>query len=180
MPARSICSAGSPASPAPATRITAVGGTAIIEEHCRTYDIDGIMWCNERNSPLDRMLQGQAPGCFCPHCRQEAAERGIDVERVKTAFHAVWDTLKGLRAGKTFVDNSLIEFMRVLLRNPEVLLWERMWLERSKDLDRELYGITKWCDPKLSFGLNVWNRNHFNPIRKAQWPGKSRRTTRTG
>ena len=44
-----------------------------------------------------------------------------------------------------------------------------MWLERSKDLDRELYGIVKWCNPKLSFGLNVWNRNHFNPIRKAQW-----------
>jgi hypothetical protein len=27
----------------------------------------------------------------------------------------------------------------------------------------------KWCNPKLTFGLNVWNRNHFNPIRKAQW-----------
>ena len=22
----------------------------------------------------------------------------------------------------------------------------------------------------LEFGLNVWNRNHFNPLRKAQWP----------
>ena len=57
----------------------------------------------------------------------------------------------------------------MLLRNPEVLVWERFWLERNKDLDRELYGIVKWCNPKLSFGLNVWNRNHFNPIRKAQW-----------
>ena len=141
----------------------------IIEQHCRSYPIDGIMWCNERNSPLDRMLQGQAPGCFCPHCRRDAAERGIDVERVKVAFHAVWDVVKGLRAGRSFADNSLTEFMRALLRNPEILLWEKMWLERSKDLDRELYGITKWCDPKLSFGLNVWNRNHFNPVRKAQW-----------
>lgn len=24
----------------------------MIEQHCRGYDIDGIMWCNERNSPL--------------------------------------------------------------------------------------------------------------------------------
>lgn len=39
---------------------------SILEEHCKSYDIDGIMWCNERNSPLDRMMQGQAPGCFCP------------------------------------------------------------------------------------------------------------------
>ena len=60
-------------------------------------------------------------------------------------------------------------FLRILLTNPEVLLWERFWLERSKALDRELYGIVKFCDPRLQFGLNVWNRNHFNPIRKAQW-----------
>jgi hypothetical protein len=141
----------------------------MIEEHCRNYDIDGIMWCNERNSPLDRMMQGDAPGCFCGHCRREARERGIDVENVRAAFAEVWKFFAAARAGETFVDGSLIEFLRVLLRHPEVLLWERFWLERSKDLDRELYGIVKWCNPALTFGLNVWNRNHFNPIRKAQW-----------
>jgi len=141
----------------------------IFEEHCRSYDIDGIMWCNERNSPLDRMMQGQAPGCFCPHCRGEALDRGIDVERVRRAFGEVWAYFRAARAGHGFVDGAFTGFLRVLLQNPEVLLWERFWLERNKDLDRELYGIVKWCDPALSFGLNVWNRNHFNPIRKAQW-----------
>jgi hypothetical protein len=141
----------------------------IIEEHCRNYDLDGIMWCNERNSPLDRMMQGQAPGCFCAHCRREAGERGIDVERARIAFREVWDFFQRARAGEAFVDGAFLEFLRVLLRNPETLIWERFWLERSKDLDRELYGIVKWCNPALSFGLNVWNRNHFNPIRKAQW-----------
>jgi hypothetical protein len=58
----------------------------------------------------------------------------------------------------------------VLLEFPEILLLEKHWIERNKDLDRELYGVTKWCNPNLEFGLNVWNRNHFNPIRKAQWP----------
>ncbi len=141
----------------------------IIEQHARDYDIDGIMWCNERNSPLDRMMQGQQPGCFCAHCRREARERGIDVERVRAAFHNVWSFFRQARTGERFVDGALIGFLRVLLANPEILLWERFWLERSKDLDRELYGIVKWCDPALSFGLNVWNRNHLNPIRKAQW-----------
>jgi hypothetical protein len=141
----------------------------IVEEHCRRYAIDGIMWCNERNSPLDRMMQGQAPGCFCQHCRREAIERGIDVERVKIAFREVWDYFRAARSGAGFVDGAFLGFLRILLKNPEVLVWERFWLERSKDLDAELYGIVKWCDPKLSFGLNVWNRNHFNPIRKAQW-----------
>ena len=141
----------------------------IIEEHARSYDIDGIMWCNERQSPLDRMMQGQAPGCFCPHCRREAAERGIDVERVRIAFREVWRFFQQARDGTPFVDGAFITFLRTLLRHPETLLWERFWLERSIDLDRELYGIVKWCNPALSFGLNVWNRNHFNPIRKAQW-----------
>lgn len=142
---------------------------SIVEDHCRSYDIEGIMWCNERNSPIDRMVAGLPPTCFCATCRQEAIDRGIDVERVRIAFRELWGYFQAARTGQPFVDGSAIEFLRVLLRNPEVLIWERFWLERSKDLDRELYGIVKWCNPASSFGLNVWNRNHFNPIRKAQW-----------
>ncbi len=142
---------------------------AIIEQHARCYPIDGVMWCNERRSPLDCMMQGRAPGCFCAHCRREAAARGIDVDDVRTAFAAAWTFFGAARAGERFVDGTLIEFLRVLLRHPEVLLWERFWLERNKDLDRELHAIVKAARAELEFGLNVWNRNHFNPVRKAQW-----------
>jgi len=143
---------------------------SIIEDYARNYDIDGIMWCNERRSPIDNLLIGNAPNCFCKHCRQEAVERGIDVEKVKRAFHELYTYVQKARAGEDFVDGSLIEFLRVLYYNPEVLEWEKYWVERNKDLDRELYGITKWVNSDLKFGLNVWNRNHFNPLRKAQWP----------
>jgi hypothetical protein len=30
--------------------------------------------------------------------------------------------------------------------------------------------MVKWANANLEFGLNVWNRNHFNLFRKAQWP----------
>jgi len=143
---------------------------AMIEDQCRSYDIDGIMWCNERRSPLDQMIYGQAPGCFCEHCRTLAMQRGLDVEPIRKAFLEVFDFFEQARDGTKFVDGAMIEFIRVLFANPEVLLWERFWLERNKDLDRELYGQVKWCDPNLEFGLNVWNRNHFNPLRKAEWP----------
>ena len=143
---------------------------SIIEDYCRSYDIDGVMWCNERRSPLDNVLSGFAPNCFCACCRHEAIERGIDVERVKIAFRALHDFVQRARAGEQFTDGALIEFLRVLYYNPEVMLWERYWVERNKDMDRELYGIVKWCNADLKFGLNVWNRNHFNPLRKAQWP----------
>ncbi len=143
---------------------------SMVEDQVRNYDLDGVMWCNERRSPLDQLIAGQAPGDFSERARREAAARGIDVERVRLAFRDVYAFFQRARAGDTFVDGAFIEFLRVLLANPEVLIWERFWLERNKDLDRELYGLVKWCNPNLSFGLNVWNRNHFNPVRKAQWP----------
>jgi len=143
---------------------------SVIEDYARNYDIDGIMWCNERRSPLDNILSGSPANCFCPYCRQEAFERGIDVEKVREAFGKLYDVTQRARNGEQFVDGALIEFMRTLYYYPEVMQWERYWVERNKDLDRELYGITKWCNSDLEFGLNVWNRNHFNPLRKAQWP----------
>jgi hypothetical protein len=142
---------------------------SILEDYARNYEIDGIMWCNERRSPLDNLIVGNAAIDFSPAARREALERNIDVERVLIAYREVYQYFQQARAGAKFNDGSFIEFLRVLLANPEILIWERFWLERNKDLDKELYGIVKWCNPALSFGLNVWNRNHFNPIRKAQW-----------
>lgn len=143
---------------------------AIIEDQVRNYDIDGIMWCNERNSPLDQMMQGEAPGDFSEASRNEAIARGIDVEACRRGCIAMYGFMQDALAGKAFDDGAFITFVRMLLQNPEVLIWERFWLERNKDLDRELYGLVKWCKPNLPFGLNVWNRNHFNLFRRAQWP----------
>jgi hypothetical protein len=143
---------------------------AVIEDHCRNYDIDGIMWCNERRSPLDAAIFGLAPHCFCTHCSELAARQGIDVERARAASHAVWETLSAIKSDAPLPDGALVAMLRAVYENPEALVWERFWVERNKALDRELYGIVKFCNPKLEFGLNVWNRNHFNPWRKAQWP----------
>ncbi len=143
---------------------------SIVEDQVRNYDLDGIMWCNERNSPLDQTMQGQAPGDFSAASRREAIERGIDVEACRRGLIALHDFMQAARTGEAFDDGAFIEFLRVLLRHPEVLIWERFWLERNKDLDRELWGMVKWAKPALPFGLNVWNRNHFNIFRRAQWP----------
>ncbi|SIQ46042.1 hypothetical protein SAMN05880590_104212 [Rhizobium sp. RU35A] len=143
---------------------------SMIEDQVRNHPIDGVMWCNERNSPLDTLIQGGAPGDFSSHARREAMERGIDVEACRKALLNLYDFMQEAKAGKSFADGAFITFLRTLLANPEALIWERFWLERNKDLDRELYGLVKWCKPSLPFGLNVWNRNHFNIFRKAQWP----------
>ncbi|MBN7784257.1 hypothetical protein JYP51_04960 [Ponticoccus gilvus] len=143
---------------------------SMIEDQVRRYDIDGLMWCNERNSPLDQLIQGQAPGDFSEASRAEALRRGIDVEACRRGLIKMYEFMQAAIAGEEFDDGAFITFLRVLMENPEILIWERFWLERNKDLDRELYGLVKWCKPSLPFGLNVWNRNHFNLFRRAQWP----------
>lgn len=143
---------------------------ALVEDHCKNYDLDGIMWCNERRSPIDAALVGLPPHCFCRHCTDLAARDGIDVDRARRALEEIWRTIAASQRGEAFVDGPFIELLRMLYQHPEALLWERFWVERNKALDRELYGIVKFCDGRLGFGLNVWNRNHFNPWRKAQWP----------
>ena len=94
-----------------------------------------------------------------------ALNNNINVNNVKKSFLEI---LK-LDNSKMY-KKSFIEFLRIILNNPEILLWEKLWLENNKNLDKELYGLVKWINPDLEFGLNVWNRNHFSPLRKAQWP----------
>ena len=113
---------------------------------------------------------GVARGRVGHASRSEAIARGVDVEACRRACIAMYDFMQAARAGEAFDDGAFITFLRTLLAHPEVLIWERFWLERNKDLDRELYGLVKWCKPSLPFGLNVWNRNHFNVFRRAQWP----------
>ena len=97
--------------------------------------------------------------------------REIKVELLKKAFLAVRDYFQQARAGDVFVDGALIEFLRVRFADPELPIWERFWLERKRDLDRKRYGQFKSRNADLEFCLNVWNRNHFNLFRNAQWPG---------
>lgn len=96
--------------------------------------------------------------------------REIKVELLKKAYLAVRDYFQQARAGDVFVDGALIEFLRVLFADPELPIWERFWLERKRDLDRKRYGQFKSRNADLELCLNVWNRNHFNLFRNAQWP----------
>jgi hypothetical protein len=74
---------------------------SMIEDQVRNHDIDGLMWCNERNSPLDTLIQGGCPGDFSAPARVEAQARGIDVEACRRACLAMYDFCQEAAAGKT-------------------------------------------------------------------------------
>jgi len=141
---------------------------ALIEDHATNYNIDGIMWCNERRSPIDAVFSGSAAHCFCEHCTSLGTQSGVDVARARDGF----EELRSFVSSPGDSSGAFVRFLSVLYRNPEILVWEKFWVERNKLLDRELYGIMKYRNSEMQFGLNVWNRNHLNPLRKAQWPWK--------
>ena len=107
---------------------------SLIEDQCRSYPINGIMGCNERRSALDQMVCCQTPGCICEHCRRESMAREIEVEPMRKAFLTVRDYFQQARAGDVFVDVVLIEFLRVLFANPELLIWDTNYLKDATGL----------------------------------------------
>ena len=98
------------------------------------------MWCNERRSPLDNLIAGRSPNCFCEHCRELAARRGIDVERARIAFRAAYDYFQAAQSGAEFDDGAFVEFLRILYHGDHAL--GALLGGAQQDMDRELYGIS--------------------------------------
>ena len=73
---------------------------SMIEDQVRNHPIDGVMWCNERNSPLDTLIQGGAPGDFSPAARREAQDRGVNVEACRQALLRLYDFMQEAAAAK--------------------------------------------------------------------------------
>jgi hypothetical protein len=143
---------------------------AIVEDLCRSHDVDGILWGIERQSPLANMLHQEAPACFCAHCRQEAHRRGIDVQRAHQGYEKLNEFFALARAGQPMRDGYFVTFLRHLLYYPEVLLWEKQWLDAHKAFCQALYGQVKFLDANLELGLGVWQRiTTFNPYLRAQY-----------
>ncbi len=89
----------------------------------------GFMLGAERTGPLYRLIQaGEAPSCFCHHCTKRMKEKEVSEIRLRTGYAAFSEWIQVMRQGaKRPVDGALATFLRLLMRYPEVLAWERQW-----------------------------------------------------
>jgi hypothetical protein len=141
----------------------------VIENWFNEYDLDGIMWGIERQGPLQAMLENEQPTCFCVHCREEAARRNIDAARAAEGYRVMSAFFDEARAGVKGLDGYFIRFLRILFDYPEVLQWEKMWVDAHKGLYREIYGQVKFYGSQYEVGLGVWQMiDTFNPFLRAQ------------
>jgi hypothetical protein len=144
---------------------------SVVEDLCQSLDIDGILWGLERQGPLMNMLEtGGVPACFCEHCRGVAASSGIDLERARLGYLAVYRYLEAVTSGDVPADGYFVSFLRIVLNYPELLQWEKCWVDGHKQFQKEMYGLVKFLDPSKQVGLGLWYRiTTTNPYLRAQY-----------
>lgn len=148
-----------------------------VEDYIRSYDVDGLQRGSERQGPLGNALGAwhhgakSDPGrtsCFCEYCAAKAAKQGIDFGRVKRAYLALEPYVRNGRAGKRPPDGYYVEFWRLLLRHPELLVWETFWADSMREMQREFSAKAKSIRPGIQVGYHLWQNISFNPMYRAE------------
>jgi hypothetical protein len=135
---------------------------ATVEDLFRSYELDGFQWGAERASPLARLIQNGADSsasCFCQFCVARAAAHGIDPERARQGFQSVVEYVQRLRSGAPRPpDGAYAEFLRILIRYPEVLAWEYQYRLSREEIMKGMYDTIKRINPAAQVG---WHVDHW-------------------
>lgn len=150
---------------------------ALTEDYVRSYPIDGIMWCCERQGPFGNALGASHGGgganpfevkCFCDFCRGEAKSRGIDAARAAEGYTKLASLVRDSRAGTRPTDGYFVSYWRLLVDYPEILGWEKLWNDGLKDAYTNIRAIAKSVRPDLPVGWHIWHNNSFSPFYRAE------------
>ncbi|HEU5396997.1 MAG TPA: hypothetical protein VFV81_07510 [Verrucomicrobiae bacterium] len=148
----------------------------LVEDYARSYDLGGLMWGSERQSGFLNTLgisqsSGQDPGkttCFCPFCQKKGRSRGIDVERARLGFDELEKFTRAGRNGEKPRDGYFSEFWRLLLKYPEVIAWENLWVTSRHEFQAALYKKVKSVNSSMQVGFHVWQNVSFSPFQRAE------------
>ena len=149
----------------------------IVEDWSRSYDIDGIMWCSERQGAFSNALGAEQEGrdinpyqvtCFCPFCIQKAKDRGINPDRARQGYLALAAFVTAARKSQRPVDGYYVEVWRLMLRYPELLALEMLWTDSLRETYAAIYHHVKQINPALGVGWHISSTNSFNPIYRAE------------
>jgi hypothetical protein len=149
--------------------------TGLVTDLSKSYDIDGILFFNERNGPLLNALgashaQSIASGrvtCFCEHHQRTARARGIDFDRVRQGYQKLDEFVQAALTGQRPNDGYFVEFWRLLVEWPEIMAWDRLFDEGKHQVLAEVRGAVKGVRKDLQVGFHIEHVNSFNPIFRA-------------
>ncbi|MEW6160676.1 MAG: twin-arginine translocation signal domain-containing protein [Verrucomicrobiota bacterium] len=149
--------------------------TGLVTDLSQSYEIDGILFFNERNGPLlnalgashAQSIASSRVTCFCEHHQKAARERGIDFERARQGFLKLDQFVQNALAGRRPSDGYFVEFWRTLAEYPEIMGWDRLFDEAKHQVLAEVNAAVKKARPGLPVGFHIEHVNSFNPIFRA-------------
>jgi hypothetical protein len=149
--------------------------TGLVTDYCKSYDVDGVLFFNERNGPFLNALgashaQSIASGrvtCFCEHHRKAAQGQGIDTERAREGFRKLDRFIQDCQTAHRPSDGYFVEFWRLLVENLEILAWDRLFDIGKHQILTDVRAAVKAVRPELQVGFHIEHVNSFNPIFRA-------------
>ncbi len=146
---------------------------SVVEDHLRFHPLDGIMFGSERGGPLGNVLgrggfaRTGTAYCFCRHCEEAAARRGLDARRAREGYRALEALVATASEADQNGDSAFVRFLRLLGRYPEILAWDTLWHDGYRELQATLYGAAKFLAPNVAVGWHLWHHNSFSPLHRA-------------
>jgi len=135
---------------------------ATVTDLFRSYELDGFQWGAERASPLARMIQSGADdtaSCFCQFCVARGKAHGVDPDRAKQGFTEMLGYVQRLRGGAPHpADGAYADFLRILMRYPEILGWEYQYRLSREEVMKGMYDTIKAIKPSAQIG---WHVDHW-------------------
>jgi hypothetical protein len=149
--------------------------TALVTDLCSSYEVDGVLFFNERNGPLlnatgsshAQRIASSRTTCFCEHHARAAKERGIDFGRAREGFAKLDAFVAAAQADRRPSDGYFVAFWRLLAEYPEVLAWDRLFDLGKHQVLSDVRAAVKAVNPKLEVGFHIEHVNSFNPIFRA-------------
>lgn len=149
--------------------------TGLATDLCRSYDVDGILFFNERNGPLlnalgashAQSIASSRVTCFCPYHHKAAAERGIDPARARQGYQKLDEFVQAALKNQRPTDGYFVEFWRLLTEWPEILAWNRLFDATKHEVLAEVNAAVKRVRPGMQVGFHIEHVNSFNPIFRA-------------
>jgi hypothetical protein len=149
--------------------------TGLATDLCKSYEIDGVLFFNERNGPLlnalgashAQSIASSRVTCFCPFHQKAARDRGISFERARDGYARLDRFVQDCLADKRPADGYFVEFWRLIVEYPEIILWDRLFDEGKHQVLAEVNAAVKGVRKNLEVGFHIEHVNSFNPIFRA-------------
>lgn len=149
--------------------------TGLVTDLSSSYDIDGILFFNERNGPLltalgashFQSIASSKVTCFCDHHKRAAIERGINFERARQGYLKLDQFVQASLKDQRPSDGYFVMFERILLEYPEIVAYDKLFdIGKHQVLD-EVRAAVKGVNPNLQLGFHIEHVNSFNPFFRA-------------